>query len=127
MQKINCEKLFGVNVDYKLNFIVHLDGIIKKGGRKGNALILMNSFFTSHFSYCPLVWMFHSRTMSNKTYLPSIPDLSGVSRFKQRLPVSRFSCVFSRLALSHYTLFVDARFNIESLAIHVAMLKFFGW
>ena len=26
----------------------------------------MNSFFTSQFNYCPLVWMFHSRTMINK-------------------------------------------------------------
>ena len=26
----------------------------------------MNSFFTSQFNYCPLVWMFRSRTMNNK-------------------------------------------------------------
>ena len=26
----------------------------------------MNSFFWSQFSYCPLVWMFHSRTLNNK-------------------------------------------------------------
>ena len=26
----------------------------------------MNSFFNSQFSYCPLVWMFHSRIMNNK-------------------------------------------------------------
>ena len=28
--------------------------------------MLMNSFFTSKFNYCPLVWMFQSRTMNNK-------------------------------------------------------------
>ena len=28
--------------------------------------ILMNSFFSSQFSYCPLVWMFHSCALSNK-------------------------------------------------------------
>ena len=28
--------------------------------------ILMNSFFNSQFSYCPLIWMFHSRIMNNK-------------------------------------------------------------
>ena len=28
--------------------------------------ILMNSFFWSQCSYCPLVWMFHSRTLNNK-------------------------------------------------------------
>ena len=26
----------------------------------------MNSFFMSQFSYCPLVWMCHSRTINNK-------------------------------------------------------------
>ena len=28
--------------------------------------MLMNSFFSSQFSYCPLVWMFHSRTTNSQ-------------------------------------------------------------
>ena len=28
--------------------------------------VLMNAFFTSHFGYCPLIWMFHSRNLNNK-------------------------------------------------------------
>ena len=28
--------------------------------------LLMSSFFTSHFNYCPLIWMFHSRVLNNK-------------------------------------------------------------
>ena len=28
--------------------------------------ILMNAFFNSRFSYCPLTWMFHSRKLNNK-------------------------------------------------------------
>ena len=28
--------------------------------------IIMESFFLSHFGYCPLVWMFHSRTLNNR-------------------------------------------------------------
>ena len=28
--------------------------------------MLTNSFFKSQFSYCPLVWMCHSRTINNK-------------------------------------------------------------
>ena len=27
---------------------------------------LMNAFFNSQFSYCPLVWMYHSRALNNK-------------------------------------------------------------
>ena len=26
----------------------------------------MNSFFNSQFNYCPLVWMFHSRSIKNR-------------------------------------------------------------
>ena len=28
--------------------------------------ILLNAFFISQFSYCPFVWMFHSRGKNNK-------------------------------------------------------------
>ena len=76
---ITCEKLVGVEVDNKLNFNEHLDGIIKNISRKVSALsrififmaltkrrFLMNSFFNSQFSYCPLIWMCHSRTVNSK-------------------------------------------------------------
>ena len=58
--------------------IISLD-ICKKAGRKISALAsvtpyigiakkrtVMNAFFTSQLSYCPLVWMCHSRTNKNK-------------------------------------------------------------
>ena len=63
-----CKKLLGVNIDNKLNFIEHLDRIIKKASRKTSPLpkvfsfmdltkrsFLMNSFFTSQLIYCPLI------------------------------------------------------------------------
>ena len=28
--------------------------------------VIMNAFITSQFSYCPYVWMFHSRTLNNR-------------------------------------------------------------
>ena len=28
--------------------------------------VLMNGFITSQFSYCPLVWMFHGRSLNNR-------------------------------------------------------------
>ena len=34
-----CEKLLGVNVYFKLKFNEHLDSILKKAGRKVNALL----------------------------------------------------------------------------------------
>ena len=63
-----CKKLLGVNIDNKLNFIEHLDGIIKKESCKTSPLptifffmdltkrsFSMNSFFTSQLIYCPLI------------------------------------------------------------------------
>ena len=79
IENSTCEKLLGVKVDKKLNFNEHLDGIIKKAGRKVSALswifpfmgltkrrLLMNLFFSSQFSCCPLIWMCHSRTANSK-------------------------------------------------------------
>ena len=74
-----CEKHLGIKIDDKLRFNTHVDEICKKAGQKLNALsrvtsymdlskrrILLNEFFISQSSYCPLVWMFHSRGENNK-------------------------------------------------------------
>ena len=58
---------------------MNIDIVINKVIRKVNTLSrvmpymslskkkkLVNSFFNSQFSYCPLVWMFHSRIINNK-------------------------------------------------------------
>ena len=72
------KKLLGIKVDSGLKFENYLDGVIKKASNKINALsrvtpfmnlskkMLMDSFFKSQFSYCPLVWMCHSRTINSK-------------------------------------------------------------
>ena len=71
--------LLGINVDNNLDFNNHVSGLIRKGNQKLYALariskyldqaklrILMKTFIESQFNYCPLVWMFHSRTMNNR-------------------------------------------------------------
>ena len=73
------EKLLGVTFDCKLNFNVHYDNVLAKARQKVHVLariapymniskrkLIMNSFFTSQFNYCPLVWMCHSRLINNK-------------------------------------------------------------
>ena len=72
-------KLLGVNLEGRLNFDFHVNTLLKKASKKYHALarvcnhinkkkrrILMNAFITSQFSYCPLVWMSHSRAMNNR-------------------------------------------------------------
>ena len=80
LENVSSEKLLGIIIDSKLNFKEHLEGIIKKASWEVNELLsritsymnlakqklLMNSFFTSQFNYCPLVWMCHDCTINNK-------------------------------------------------------------
>ena len=73
------EKLLSIKIDSQLNFNNHLQTIIKKASQKVHVLaritpymciskrkLFMNAFFELSFSYCPLVWMYHSRSMNNK-------------------------------------------------------------
>ena len=72
-----CEKLLGIKIDNNLNFKEHIESLCKKASQKINALsrlassmnfeqrrLIMNSFVICHFSYCPVVWMFHSRKLN---------------------------------------------------------------
>ena len=72
-------KLLGINIDSKLTFHQHVSIIYDKAGRKLTALtrlmkmlnfqqrrILMKSFIDAQFNYCPLVWIFYSRTLNSK-------------------------------------------------------------
>ena len=73
------EKLLGIKIDNKLPFEEHAEELCKKASKKVSALAriaslmrferrkrFFNSFITSHFSYVPLVWMFHSRRLNNR-------------------------------------------------------------
>ena len=71
--------LLGITTDSNLTFENHISSICKKASQKLNALAriasymkiqkrrtIMKSFLNSQFSYCPLIWMFHSRRFNNK-------------------------------------------------------------
>ena len=73
------QKPLGVHIDYKLKFDTHIETLCKKVGRKLHALarvikymstnhgqMLMTSFMMSRFSYCPLIWMCHSRKINSQ-------------------------------------------------------------
>ena len=73
------EKLLGVITDSELKFENHITKLCLKVSKKKNALChissfmslgkcrtLMKAFIESQFNYCPLIWMFHSRTLNNK-------------------------------------------------------------
>ena len=71
-------KLLSIHIDNRLNFDYHVSQLCKKASKKLHALarifkyvetskrrILVNAFIISQFSYCPLIWMFHSRKMEH--------------------------------------------------------------
>ena len=72
-QQLPCIKF-----DSSLSFKDHITSLCKKASQRLHALartvnymdlpkrkILMKVFITFQFSYCSLIWMFHSRTLNN--------------------------------------------------------------
>ena len=72
------EKLLGILIDRDLSFDKHIISLCRKAGQKLDALArisnyltqdqkrrLLDSIIKSQFSYCPLIWMFCSRTLNN--------------------------------------------------------------
>ena len=73
------EKLLGIIFYQTLSFKQHVKTLCKKASQKLHALArissymdteklkqVMQAFVLSHFSYCPLVWMFYDRTYSRR-------------------------------------------------------------
>ena len=69
----------GVAIGSKVSFDDHIRNLYRKTSQKLHALtrvasymsfdkkrILLKTFITSQFSYCPLVWMCHSRVLNNR-------------------------------------------------------------
>ena len=72
-------KYLGIHIGNRLNFDYHISQLCKKAGKKLHALtrvfkymdisqrkLIANVFIMSQFSYCSLIWMFHSRAMEHR-------------------------------------------------------------
>ena len=72
-------KLLGIYIDNRLNFDYQISQLYKKAGEKLHALtrvfkymnisqrkLIANAFKMSRFSYCHLIWMFHSQAMERR-------------------------------------------------------------
>ena len=71
--------LLGIYIDNRLNFDYHIIQLCKKARKKLHALawvfkrtnisqrkLIPNAFIRSQFSYCLLIWMFHSRATEHR-------------------------------------------------------------
>ena len=79
IKESDCETLLGITFDKKLTFKKHIKDLCRKANQKIHALarlsnyidpvkseILLKSFISSQFNYCPLVWMFNERASNAK-------------------------------------------------------------
>ena len=79
IENSKCKKLLGVKFDNKLTFKKNITDICRKAGKIIYALaiiakymplskgrMVMNAFFNSQFSYCPLIWMCQNRTTNRE-------------------------------------------------------------
>ena len=75
----STEKLFEIQIDSDLTFDKHISPICNRVAKKINVLsrlvsymsldklhMVMKAFIERQYNYCSLIWMFHSRTLSNK-------------------------------------------------------------
>lgn len=70
----------------KVSKKIHTTARVTRYMATSKRLILMNTFFTSQFSYCPLVCMFHSRTIltinNEKDFTKGALDLFSTISFQ---------------------------------------------
>ena len=123
----DCEKLLGVNFDSKLRFDQHITDLCGRASRKIHALptvtpfmnlpkrrLLMNSYFKTHFNYCPLIWMCHSRENNRKTNRLHERCLRNIRNDKQSS--------FNELLEKDGSLSIDER-NLQVLAIEMYKIR----
>ena len=123
IQNSQSEKLLGVTLDSKLTANEHVTNLCKKASNKLHALarisrymsaekrkIIMKSFITSQFGYCPLVWMMHNRTLNTR--------INKIQERALRIVYDDRNSTFEELLHKDNSVTIHTR-NIQALAIEL--------
>ena len=76
--------------------------------------IIMKSFITSQFSYCPLIWMFHSRRLNNK--------INSIHERALRITYGDQKSTFQELLIKDNSVSVHHR-NLQVLATEIFKIE----
>ena len=117
------EKLLGIVVDNRLTFEPHVKNLCKKAGQKLHALArianymdiskkrsIMNAFILSQFSYCPLIWMFHSRKFNHR--------INKIHERALRMLYNDHQCTFEKLLERNNPFMIHER-NLQKIAVEI--------
>ena len=123
IENSKCEKLLGIKIDSNLKFDTHVENLCKKASQKLHALarvskymnlcqrrMIMKSFINSQFGYCPIVWMFHSRSLNNR--------INSIHERALRLVYNDNTSLFDELLLKDKSVTIHER-NIQVVAIEL--------
>ena len=119
--------LLGITIDSNLSFNTHINNLCKKASAKLNALarisgymnlpkrrMIMKSFITSQFGYCPLIWMFHSRALNNK--------INSIHERALRITYNDSKSTFEELLSKDNSVSIHHR-NLQVLATEMYKIK----
>ena len=122
------EKLLGVKINHELNFNEHVSSLCKKANQKLNALsriascmtfdqrrLILNTFITPHFSYCPRVWMFHSRKLNER--------INRIHERALRIVYKDFNSSFQELLIEDNSLRIIHHRNLQKLVTEIFKVK----
>ena len=76
--------------------------------------VLMKAFITSQFSYCPLIWMLHSRTLNNR--------INNIHERALRLTYKDNKSSFKQLLEKDHSVTVHHK-NLQVLVIEILKVR----
>ena len=120
-------KLLVIKIDNKLTFNEYISNLCKKVNNKLHGLarvshfmdqnklkILLKAVMESQFSYCPLIWMFHTRSFNNQ--------INNLHERALRLVYKDHSSSFAQLLDKDNSFSIHER-NLQKLAIEMYKVK----
>ena len=123
IQESSKAKLLGLNLCNDLSMDEHVKSISKKASKKLQALariapfldeqkrkLLMNSFITSQFNYCPIIWMFCQRRSNN--------IINKIHERALRIAYRDYTSDFESLLIKDDSITIHQR-NVQCLVIEI--------